>query len=321
MSYFELLYFSLNPRKKLIKKSKSNDHLFPDIRTLSIPSKRERFYSSSDPQLENLTFEQKIQILLKIYKNQRRMSGCFEDEKSSLKREKLIEKCKQILKKLKLTGDQKESIFHRFCYLLGIITEKLLTTDHETSTEKKLNIIAIAIFLFSSKLEGVSTDKKFIINLVSNYMNESEENIYKILEKEIYEYGIKIFKILDEFCPQEINDNNLHQLSFFLWHLFILEFSINLDEDVIEEIQEAINYCNQIIEIKFSAVYNLYQIDKALISFYSSVKFILEKDKNCINNLKNFYSYLKKNLQITKMMEEDFKINCKDLIIKLMHRT
>lgn len=297
---------------KLEKMNSFDDRLSPSYRIGNLPPKRIRYNSTNF-----LSRYPEKELLLNISKNQRRMSGCFEDKINSFEREKLFEKADKTLKNLKLSNEQKKSIFHRFCYLLGFITEKLYVKDKNICFSK-INVIATAILLLSFKFEGIFIDKKFTFNIITNYLNELGEELIKEDIDEIFSYEGKIIKVL-ESSPEIINDNNLYQLSFFLFELFMRKYSNDIDEDKFDDIKNQIDYCNQLIEIKYNIVYNLYPIDKALISFYSSAKFVLEPYKNMIGKLDNFYSYLKANLEISKISKRDFEINCKDVITRLKH--
>ena len=313
MSALEQSYSSANSTSKLEKIKSFDNLLSSNYKIEKLSSKRLRF--KSDNTLSR--FEEK-QLLSNISKNQRRMSGCFEDKINSFEREQLIEKCERSLKNFKLADDKKKSIFHQFCYLLGFIFEKLCSTEENLSV-RKLNIIAAAILLLSFRLETSIADKKSTFDLIADFLDDAYETFTQENFDEISYYEAEIINVL-ESSPEIINDNNLYQLSTFLFNLFINKYPTDIDEDEIEDIKTSINFCNEIIEIKYSNVYNLYPIDKALMSFYSSMKFTLNPNKSMINKLDDFYSYLKTNLENSKISKIDFEINCKDIITRLKHK-
>lgn len=298
----------------LEKMNSFDDSLSSNYKLDNLSPKRPRFNSTNALS----TYEEK-ELLSNISKNQRRMSGCYEDKIDSSERENLIEKIERTLKNMKLTNEQRSSIYHGFCNLFRFFNEKLCATNEDISVAKDLKIISGAILLLSFKLEGLIINKKFIFDLISSYFNEFEEKFIDEDFNEIFSYEIKIVKIL-ESSPEIINDNNLYKLSFFLFELFMNKYPDDIDEDQVEDIKNEINYCNQLIEGKYNIVYNLYPIDKALMSFYSSAKFILQPDKNLISKLNDFYSYLKANLENSKISKRDFEINCKDIITSLKHK-
>ena len=106
MSALEQSYSSSNPTSKLEKIKSFDDLLSSNYQIEKLSSKRLRF--KSDNTLSR--FEEK-QLLSNISKNQRRMSGCFEDKINSFEREQLIEKCERSLKNFKLADDKKKNQF------------------------------------------------------------------------------------------------------------------------------------------------------------------------------------------------------------------
>ena len=57
-------------------------------------------------------------------------------------------------------------------------------------------------------------------------------------------------------------------------------------------------------------LFKYYPIDKAMLSFYSSVEYICIQKQIVLDSLKKYNRYLKNNLQVIKIPKEDFDKYC-----------
>ena len=162
---------------------------------------------------KNFFLEEKEEILKNLSKKQRKTSDY--SEKDSLcfnSRESVIEWCHNVLESIKLTENEKKSIFYRFCTAYDFIMEKLFLIHQTIKEEEELKIFIITIFLLTYKLEGFSIAKITISNLISAFLNEFNINREYLVDKIIF-YEMKILELID-FNPQIFDDNNIYQLSY-----------------------------------------------------------------------------------------------------------
>ena len=228
-------------------------------------------------------FDEKEDILINISKHQRKMSN-YSTESESISfngRENVLEWCHNILETADLTKSERSSIFHRFCTAYDLIMEKLFLIKSSIKEPDELKIFVITIFLLTYKLEGFSIAKITISNLVDAFLSALEIDKAELHEK-ILQYEIKILELID-FNPQIFEDNNIFQLSYILLDLF---------------------YLNNSIEFSDKMIFNLFPIDKAMISFYSAAFYVYSQNKDIYSKLQDFLNYLKNTSKIIKIEEE-----------------
>ena len=249
-------------------------------------------------------FDEKEDILINISKHQRKMSN-YSTESDSISfngRENILEWCHNILETANLTKSERSSIFHRFCTAYDLIMEKLFLIKCSIKEPDELKIFIITIFLLTYKLEGFSIAKITISNLVDAFLSASEIDKAELHEK-ILQYEIKILELID-FNPQIFEDNNIFQLSYILLDLFKKKYQLKLNEADEEKIENAIDYLNNSIEFSDKMIFNLFPIDKAMISFYSAAFYVYSQNKDVYSKLQDFLNYLKNTSKIIKIEEE-----------------
>jgi hypothetical protein len=266
-------------------------------------NKRPRLHSMfiTGPQI---FLEEKEDILMNISKKQRKTSDYSEEDSLSFKtRESIIEWCHNVLNSIKLTETEKKSIFYRFCTAYDFIMEKLFLIHKAIKEEKELKIFIITIFLLTYKLEGFSIAKITISSLIEAFLSE-----FKIQRKDLIDkisfYEMKIIELID-FNPQIFDDNNIYQLSFLLWDLFNKKYETNFNDKEKDQIEKMINYINKSIQYSDQMIFDIFPIDKAMISFYISVKFYNKDNKDIMTMLENYHDYLKNNMKIIKISDVD----------------
>ena len=252
----------------------------------------------------NLFLEEKEEILKNLSKKQRKTSDYSEKDSLSFNsRETVIEWCHNVLENIKLKENEKKSIFYRFCTAYDFIMEKLFLIHQTINEEKELKIFIITIFLLTYKLEGFSIAKITISNLINAFLNEF--NIDKeYLKNKIIFYEMKILELID-FNPQIFDDNNIYQLSYLLWDLFNKKYFTEFTEEKKENIEKMINYINKSISFSEEMIFDIFPIDKAMISFFISVKYYSKDDKNVIELLNKYYDYLNTNMKIIRLTKND----------------
>ena len=266
--------------------------------------KRPRLKSMTTP-ISNFFLEEKEDILKTLSKKQRKTSDYSEiDSLSFNSRESIIGWCHNVLESIKLTENEKKSIFYRFCTAYDFIMEKLFLIHQTIKEEKELKIFIITIFLLTYKLEGFGIAKITINNLIGAFLSEINKD-KKLLGDKIIFYEMKILELID-FNPQIFDDNNIYQLSYLLYDLFNKKYFIELSEEKKEKIEKMINYINKSISFSEEMIFDIFPIDKAMMSFYISIKYYCKDDKDVIQLLDKYYDYLKNSLKV-------IKINMKDL--------
>lgn len=252
----------------------------------------------------NLFLEEKEEILKNLSKKQRKTSDY--SEKDSLcfnSRESVIEWCHNVLENIKLTANEKKSIFYRFCTAYDFIMEKLFLIHQTIKEEQELKIFIITIFLLTYKLEGFSIAKITITNLINAFLTEFNINREYLVDKIIF-YEMKILELID-FNPQIFDDNNIYQLSYLLYDLFNKKYFTELTEQKKEKIEKMMNYINQSISFSEDMIFDIFPIDKAMISFYIPIKFYCKDDKIIMELLDKYCDYLTTNLKIIKLTKKD----------------
>ena len=266
--------------------------------------KRHRLNSMYNP-ISNFFLEEKEEILKTLSKKQRKTSDYSEKDSLSFNsRETVIEWCHNVLENIKLTENEKKSIFYRFCTAYDFIMEKLFLIHQTIKEEKELKIFIITIFLLTYKLEGFGIAKITINNLIGAFLSEINMD-KKLLGDKIIFYEMKILELID-FNPQIFDDNNIYQLSYLLYDLFNKKYFIELSDEKKEKIEKMINYINKSISFSEEMIFDIFPIDKAMMSFYISIKYYCKDDKDVIQLLDKYYDYLKNSLKV-------IKINMKDL--------
>jgi hypothetical protein len=248
--------------------------------------------------------DEKEDILINISKHQRKMSD-YSTESDSLSfsgRENILEWCHNILETADLTKLERSSIFHRFCTAYDILMEKLFLIHSSIKEPDELKIFIITIFLLTYKLEGFSIAKISISNLIDAFLSALKID-KKELSERILQNEIKILELTD-FNPQIFDDNNIFQLSYILFDLFKKKYQLRLSEKDEEKIENAIDYLNNSIEFSDKMLFNLFPIDKGIISFYSASFYVFSNNKDIFPKLKDFLEYLKNKSKILKTEEE-----------------
>ena len=267
-----------------------------------------------------LFLEEKEDILLTISKKQRKTSDYSEKDESLsfMSRESIIEWCRYVLSSIVLTESEKTSIFHRFCTAYDFIMEKLFLIHDTIKEQKEFKIFIITIFLITYKLEGFSIAKITISSLIEAFLSDIQID-QKELTNKIAFYEMKIIELVD-FNPQIFEDNNIHQLSFLLWDLFNKKYLIALSENEKEKIEKIIKCLNEFIELSGEMIFDIFPIDKAMISFYNAVSYICSDKKDIMLALNVFYNHLSSNMKVVKIpikeiikYHEVFSMKIKDL--------
>ena len=267
------------------------------------PIRRARLNSMIIPG-PHIFLEEKEDILINISKKQRKTSDYSENDSLSFNtRESIIGWCHNVLDSIKLTETEKKSIFYRFCTAYDFIMEKLFLIHQTIKEEKELKIFIITIFLLTYKLEGFSIAKITISSLIEAFLSEIKIEKKDLIDKIAF-YEMKILELID-FNPQIFDDNNIYQLSYLLWDLFNKKYSTNINESEKEKIENMINYINKSIEFSIQMIFDIFPIDKAMISFYSAVKYYYDKNNEIMVILLNYYEYLKNNMKILKISIND----------------
>ena len=249
-------------------------------------------------------FDEKEDILINISKHQRKMSD-YSTESESLSfsgRENILEWCHGILETADLTKTEKSSIFHRFCTAYDILMEKLFLIQSSIKEPDELKIFIITIFLLTYKLEGFSIAKISISNLIDAFLSALKIDKNELSDK-ILKNEIKILELTD-FNPQIFDDNNIFQLSYILFDLFKNKYQLKLSDNDEEKIENAIDYLNNSIEFSDKMLFNLFPIDKGIISFYSAAFYVFSNNKDIFPKLKDFLEYLKNQTKILISEEE-----------------
>ena len=248
--------------------------------------------------------DEKEDILINISKHQRKMSD-YSSESDSISfagRENILEWCHSILETANLTKSERSSIFHRFCTAYDFIMEKLFLIHSSIKDPDELKIFIITIFLLTYKLEGFSIAKITISNLIDAFLSSLKIDKKELSEK-ILQNEIKILELID-FDPQIFDDNSIFQLSYILFDLFKKKYQLKLTDVEEQKIENGIDYLNDSIEFSDKMLFNLFPIDKGMISFYSAAFYAFVENKDIYPKLKEFLGYLKNKSKIIKSEEE-----------------
>jgi hypothetical protein len=252
----------------------------------------------------NFFLEEKEEILKNLSKKQRKTSDYSEKDSLSFNsRESVIEWCHNVLENIKLSENEKKSIFYRFCTAYDFIMEKLFLIHQTIKEEQELKIFIITIFLLTYKLEGFSIAKITITNLINAFLTEFNIDKENLVDKIIF-YEMKILELID-FNPQIFDDNNIYQLSYLLYDLFNKKYFTEITEQKKEKIEKMMNYINKSISFSEDMIFDIFPIDKAMISFYIPIKFYCKDDKIIMELLDKYCDYLNTNLKIIKLTKKD----------------
>jgi hypothetical protein len=258
----------------------------------------------------NLFVEEKEDIVINLFKKQRKLNNYSENKESITfsERQNVLSWCLSVLEPISLEEDQKTSIFHRFCTAYDFIMDKLFVLKKDIKDQTELKTMVIPIFLLSYKMEGFSLAKLTISSLVNAFMKDV--NIDKnILIDKIYKNEIEIIGILD-YNPQIFDDNNIHQISYILLDLFIKKYSLKFKESEKKKIHEALDYLNNSIEFSDKMMFQYLAIDKAMLSFYAVIEYCFLKRQTVLDALKKYNRYLRNNLNVIKLMKEEYDKYC-----------
>ena len=273
-------------------------------------------YLSSRPQL---FLEEKEDILINLNKKQHKLNNYskIKDSISFSEREKVFDWCLKVLEEVNLEKYQKNSIFHRFCTAYDYINDKLFVINKPIKEEVELQILITNIFLLCYKMEGFFLAKLTISSLIDAFLKKINIERNELIDR-IAKNEMKVIEILD-FYPQIFNDNNIHQLSYILLDLFIKKYSLKLKEKEEKKIYKALNFINKSVEYSEKMLFYFFPIDKAMISFYSSVEYCCINRQTVLDALKKYNRYLRNNMNVIKLTKEDFDNYCVKFA-KLMYK-
>ena len=283
-----------------------------DEKTLdSIPHSRcfRRLHSTYLTTRPNLFLEEE-DIVRYLFKKQRKLNNYNENKESITfsERQSVLSWCLSVLEPISLEEDQKTSIFHRFCTAYDFVMDKLFVLKKDIKDKTELKTMVIPIFLLSYKMEGFSLAKLTISSLVNAFMKDIKIDKNELIDK-IYKNEIEIIGILD-FNPQIFDDNNIHQISYILLDLFMKKYSLKFKESEKKKIHEALDYLNNSIEFSDKMVFQYLAIDKAMLSFYAVIEYCFLKRQTVLDALKKYNRYLRNNLNVIKLMKEEYDKYC-----------
>jgi hypothetical protein len=257
----------------------------------------------------NLFLEEE-DIVRYLFKKQRKLNNYNENKESITfsERQNVLSWCLSVLEPISLEEDQKTSIFHRFCTAYDFVMDKLFVLKKDIKDKTELKTMVIPIFLLSYKMEGFSLAKLTISNLVNAFMKDVKIDKKELSDK-IYKNEIEIIGILD-FNPQIFDDNNIHQISYILLDLFIKKYSLKFKDSEKKKIHEALDYLNNSIEFSDKMLFKYLAIDKAMLSFYAVIEYCFLKKQTVLDALKKYNRYLRNNLNVIKLVKEEYDKYC-----------
>ena len=257
-----------------------------------------------------LFLEEKEDILITLNRKQHKINNYSQNKESIYfsERQNAIYWCLKVLETIELPECQKISIFHRFCTAYDYIMEKFFLLNKPIKEQNDLKIFIINIFLLAYKFEGFSLAKLTISSLIDSFLKEIKTDKNELINR-IAENEVTILKLLD-YNPQIFDDNNIHQLSYILYDLFFKKYSLKLNLNEEKKILNALDFINKSIEFSDKILFAYYPIDKAMLSFYSSVEYCCIKRQTVLDALKRFNRYLRNNISIIKLTKDDFDKYC-----------
>lgn len=288
-------------------KLEEDEKTFDSISSSRFARRMRSTYISTRP---NLFLEEKEDIVINLFKKQRKLNNYSENKESITfsERQNVFTWCLSVLEPISLEEYQKTSIFHRFCTAYDYIMDKLFVLKKDIKDQTELKTMVIPIFLLSYKMEGFSLAKLTISSLVNAFMKDVNVDKNELSDK-IYKNEIEIIGILD-FNPQIFDDNNIHQISYILLDLFIGKYSLKFKESEKKKIYEALDYLNNSIEFSDKMLFQYLAIDKAMLSFYSVIEYCCLKRQTVLDALKKYNRYLRNNLNVIKLMKEEYDKYC-----------
>ena len=257
-----------------------------------------------------LFLEEKEDILMSLYKKQHKVSN-YSEQKDSIsfaERQNVFQWCLRVLEPINLTENQKISIFHRFCTAYDYIMEKFFVLNKPIKEQDEIKILIISIFLLTYKMEGFSLAKLTISSLIEVFLKEIKVDKNELVDK-IASDEMKILEILD-YKPQIFEDNNIHQLSYILFDLFVKKYSLKISAIEEKKIHGALDFINKSVEFSDKILFKYLPIDKAMLSFYSSVEYCCIKRQTVLDALKKYNRYLRNNVNVVKLTKDDFDKYC-----------
>ena len=269
-----------------------------------------RHYSTHISTRPKLFLEEKEDILISLSKKQHKLNDYSKDKESIIfsERQNVIQWCLQVFEKIEIEENQENSIFHRFCTGYDYVMEKYFLLNKILKKQDELKIMIITLFLLAYKMEGLLLDELTISSLIDSFMKENKTNKGELIDR-VVKNEMNIITILD-FNPQIFNDNNIHQISYILFDLFVKKYLLKFSGKEEKKIHNALDFINKSIQFSDKMLFKYYPIDKAMLSFYSAVEYSIER-KNILDALKKYNRYLRNNIQIIKLTKEDFDNYCK----------
>ena len=166
----------------------------------------------------------------------------------------------------------------------------------------------INIFLLSYKLEGLSLEKLTISSLIDAFLQDIKADKDELSNK-IFKNEMEIIALID-YNPQIFNDNNISQLSYILYELFIKKYSLKINETESKRIKNILDFINRSFEFSEKILFKYFPIEKALLSFYSSVEYCYIKRPTILDALKKYNRFLRNEMHNIKITKDEFDKYC-----------
>ena len=304
-----------NPLNKLDTNDLTNDILDLNIDIIDkINSSRDRrarrLHSTHISVRPKLFLEEREDILISLSKKQHKLNDFSKNKESIIfsERQNAIQWCLQVIENIEISKHQKNSIFHRFCTAFDYLMEKYFLLNKIIKEQDELKIIMITLFLLTYKMEGLILDKLTISSLIDSFMKENIADKNELIDR-VAKNEMNIITILD-FNPQIFNDNNIHQISYILFDLFVKKYILKFSQKEEKKIHKALDFINKSIEFSDKILFKYYPIDKAMLSFYTAVEYSCIKRQSILDALKKYNRYLRNNMQIINLTKEDFDKYC-----------
>lgn len=198
---------------------------------------------------------------------------------------KILQWIAEVLHSTSLSSEHRNSIYYRFSYTYLIITGKLKEQGLFYS-KIEFKILVVALFFLCYKLEGFTVNKLMISTMISSFLksvNISENELNKMIRQ----MEVKICELID-YDIFSI-ENNIYKITQLLFHI-VSSSLLQDNEDVYEYILFMIDQANYEIENMNDVrlLFDLYPIERGVISFLSSVMVVLpDKIECCIEYLLN----------------------------------
>lgn len=250
------------------------------------------------------------ELLVQTSKKQRKISDYSEEEGIGYSsRETILDWCEKVLNSIILTTLEKESIFHRFSTAYDFIMEKLHILRKSITTSHDLKKLVVTIFLITYKFEGFVIGKITISSLVSAFLKNLGVD-EKELEKTVLKTELKILKMLD--YDSTLFDNNIHQLSFILFDLMKNKFLSGITPEEQIKVETYLMDINRLIQFSDKVIFDVLPLDKAAVSLFCTLEILKSEVNISDDTISVFYNYLKKDLRVIKMEDQEFKELCKE---------